>query len=145
VTEFGADHAIDYGAADWPEQVREVTGGRGADLVLDAVGGETATRALAAAADGGGRIGLYGFASGQWPPLDAQTLGRRGLTVSGPLGVLFRKPDAEQRDDAEQALAAAARGELTPRIHARYPLERAADAHHELEARRSIGAILLTD
>ncbi|WP_371786579.1 zinc-binding dehydrogenase [Streptosporangium subroseum] len=144
VTEFGADHAIDYGAADWPDQVREVTGGRGADLVLDAVGGQTATRAQAAAADGAGRIGLYGFASGQWPALDAQTLGRRGLTVSGPLGMLFRKSDAEQRDDAEQALAAAARGELTPRIHAHFPLERAADAHRELEGRRSIGAIVLT-
>jgi NADPH2:quinone reductase len=144
VTEFGADHAIDYGAADWPDQVREVTGGRGADLVLDAVGGQTATRAQAAAADGAGRIGLYGFASGQWPTLDAQTLGRRGLTVSGPLGMLFRKSDAEQRDDAEQALVAAARGELTPRIHAHFPLERAADAHRELEGRRSIGAIVLT-
>jgi NADPH2:quinone reductase len=144
VTEFGADHAIDYGAADWPDQVREVTGGRGADLVLDAVGGQTAAQALVAARDGAGRIGLYGFASGQWPALEAQTLGMRGLTVSGPLGMLFRRSDAEQRDDAERALAAAARGELTPRIHARFPLERAADAHRELEGRRSIGAIVLT-
>ncbi|MEW9528286.1 zinc-binding dehydrogenase [Microbispora sp. NPDC049125] len=144
VKEFGADHAIDYGATDWADQVREVTGGRGVDLVLDAVGGQTATRALTAAADGGGRIGLYGVASGQWPALDAQTIGRRGLTVSGPLGMVFRKSDAEQRDDAEQALAAAARGELTPRIHARFPLERAADAHRELEGRRSVGAIVLT-
>jgi NADPH2:quinone reductase len=58
--------------------------------------------------------------------------------------MVFRKSDAEQRDDAEQALAAAARGELTPRIHARFPLERAADAHRELEGRRSVGAIVLT-
>ena len=144
VTEFGADHVIGYGAADWPDHVRELTGGRGADLVLDAVGGETATRALAATADGDGRIGLYGFASGQWPVLDAQSIGRRGLTVSGPLGTVIRKPDAEQRDDAEQALLAAARGELSPRIHARFPLERAADAHRELEGRRSVGAIVLT-
>jgi NADPH2:quinone reductase len=144
VTEFGADHAIDYGAVGWPDQVRELTAGRGATLVLDAVGGQTATHALAATADGGGRIGLYGFASGQWPALDAQAIGRRGLTVSGPLGMLIRKSDAEQRDDAKQALAAAARGELTPRIHARFPLERAADAHRELEGRRSVGAIVLT-
>ena len=144
VTEFGADHAIDYGAAGWPDEVRELTGGRGADLVLDAVGGQTATRALAATADGAGRIGLYGFASGQWPTLDAQAIATRGLTVSGPLGMLIRKPDAGQRNDAEQALAAAARGELTPRIHARFPLERAADAHRELEGRRSVGAIVLT-
>lgn len=144
VTEFGADHAIDYGAASWPGQVRELTGGRGADLALDAVGGETATRVLAAAADGGGRIGLYGFASGRWPDLDAKTIATRGLTVSGPLGMVIRKPDAEQHEDAAQALAAAARGELTPRIHARFPLERAADAHRELEGRRSVGAIVLT-
>jgi NADPH:quinone reductase len=144
VTEFGADHAVDYSAVGWPDQVRELTAGRGATLVLDAVGGETAASALAAAADGAGRIGLYGFASGEWPVLDAQTIVRRGLTVSGPLGMVFRKSDAEQRDDAEQALAAAARGELTPRIHARFPLERAADAHRELEARRSVGAIVIT-
>ena len=144
VTEFGADHAIDYAADDWPDQVRELTGGRGADLVLDAVGGRTAAHALAAAADGGGRVGLYGFASGEWAALDAQTIGRRGLTVSGPLGILIRESDAVQRDDAEQVLAAAARGELTPRVHARFPLEHAADAHRELQERRSVGAIVLT-
>lgn len=144
VAGFGADHAVDYGAAGWPDQVRELTDGQGATLVLDAVGGETAAAAFAAAADGQGRIGLYGYASGGWPPLDIQAIARRGLTLCGPLGMVIRKPDADQRDDAEQALAAAVRGELTPRIHARFPLERAADAHRELEARRSVGAIILT-
>jgi NADPH:quinone reductase len=144
VTEFGADHALDYAAADWADQVREWTGGRGASLVLDAVGGETAVSALAATADGEGRIGLYGYASGSWPPLDIPAIAKRGLTLSGPLGMVIRKSDAEQRADAEQALTAAGRAELTPRIHARYPLEQAADAHRELEARRSVGAIVLT-
>jgi NADPH:quinone reductase len=144
VTKFGADHAVDYGAVDWPDQVRELTGGRGASLVLDAVGGEIAASALAATADGEGRIGLYGYASGSWPPLDVPAITKRGLTLSGPLGIVIRKSDAEQRADAQQALAAAARGELTPRIHARFPLEKAADAHRELEGRRSVGAIVLT-
>jgi len=144
VKEFGADHAINYGAAGWPDQVRELTGGRGATLVLDAVGGATTASALAAVADGTGRVGLYGYASGTWPTLDIQAVTRRGLTLSGPLGMVIRESDARQRDDAEQALAAAARGELTPRIHARFPLDRAADAHRELEARRSVGAIVLT-
>jgi NADPH2:quinone reductase len=58
--------------------------------------------------------------------------------------MVIRKSDDAQRADAEQALAAAGRGELTPRIHARFPLERVADAHRELEARRSVGAIVLT-
>lgn len=144
VAEFGADHAVSYEAAGWADRVRELTGGRGATLALDAVGGEVAAAACAATADGAGRIGLYGYASGSWPPLDLPAIVRRGLTLSGPLGMVIRKPDTEQRDDAEQALAAAARGELTPRIYARFPLERAADAHRELEARRSVGAIVLT-
>ena len=124
--------------------MRELTGGRGADLVLDAVGGEIADQALAAASDGGGRIGFYGYASGAWPTLDAKAIGRRGLAVCGPRGIVIRKSDDEQRDDALQALAAAARGELIPRIHARLPLEQAAQAHRELERRRSIGAVVLT-
>jgi NADPH2:quinone reductase len=144
VKEFGADHAVDYGAGGWPDQVRELTGGRGATLVLDAVGGEIARSAIAVAADGAGRIGLYGYASGAFPALDAKVIARRGLTVSGPLGIVIRKSDAEQQADAERALAAAARAELTPRIHARFGLEHAADAHRELEDRRSVGAIVLT-
>lgn len=144
VAEFGADHAVGYETAGWADRVRELTGGRGATLALDAVGGEVAAAACAATADGAGRIGLYGYASGNWPPLDLPAIVRRGLTLSGPLGMVIRKPGTEQRDDAEQALAAAARGELTPRIYARFPLERAADAHRELEARRSVGAIVLT-
>jgi NADPH2:quinone reductase len=58
--------------------------------------------------------------------------------------MVIRKSDAEQRDDAEQALAAAAGGGLRPRIHGRFPLEQAARAHRELEARRSVGAVVLT-
>lgn len=141
VKEFGADHALDYGDG-WADRVHELTGG--ATLVLDAVGGAIGASAVAAAADGVGRVGIYGFASGDWTPVDVATLVRRGLTVSSPLRVATAKPDAEQRDDAEQALAAAARGELTPRIHARFPLAQAADAHRELESRRSIGAVVLT-
>ncbi|WP_218156720.1 zinc-binding dehydrogenase [Amycolatopsis saalfeldensis] len=144
VSEFGADHAVGYGAAGWAEQVRELTGGRGVTLALDAVGGRTTVSALAAIADGEGRLGLYGYASGDWPPLPVEAITRRGLTLSGPLGTVIRKPDADQRDDAGQALAAAARGELVPRIHARFELERAAEAHRELETRRSVGALVLT-
>jgi NADPH:quinone reductase len=144
VTGFGADHAIDYGAGGWAKQVSELTDGRGATLVLDAVGGSVAASAFAATADGVGRIGLYGYASGSWPALDLQAIARRGLTLCGPLGMVIRKSDAEQRDDAEQALAAAARGGLRPRIHGRFPLDQAACAHRELEARRSVGAVVLT-
>ncbi|MCX4096209.1 zinc-binding dehydrogenase [Nocardia sp. alder85J] len=144
VTAFGADAVVDYGAPDWAERVRELTGGRGVDLLLDSVGGGVAETAFTLVADTG-RIGLYGFASGRWPvvDLDSLRLGQRGLTLTGPLGLVFRKSGAEQRDDAEQALAAAAQGRLRPRIHATLPLERAAAAHRDLEDRRTVGAIVL--
>lgn len=142
VTAFGADHAIDHTAADWPSRVRELTGG--ADVVLDAVGGEVGAGAADAAADGRGRIGVYGYSSGGWLPIDVPIIARRGLTVVGPLGIVFGKPAAAQRADADRALSAAVAGALTPRIHASYPLERAADAHREIERRRSVGAVLLT-
>jgi NADPH:quinone reductase len=143
VKEFGADHALDYGDG-WPDRVRELTGGRGVTLALDAVGGETGAAAVTAAADGVGRIGIYGFACGDWTPVDVATIVRRGLVVASPLGIAVRKSGADLRADGEQALAAAARGELTPRIHAQFPLARAAQAHRELESRRSVGAIVLT-
>jgi NADPH2:quinone reductase len=141
--ELGADVAFDYTERDWPEHVRKATGDRGAAVVLDAVGGAIGAQALDAAADAGGRVGVYGFTSGTWTALDTMTIARRGLTVTGPLGVTFAKPAVQQRADAEQALAFAAAGQLVPRIHAVYPLEKATEAHAELAGRRSAGALLL--
>ncbi|SEG77134.1 NADPH2:quinone reductase [Actinacidiphila yanglinensis] len=142
--DFGADVVVDYTGADWPERVREALGGRGADIVLDAVGGEVAQQALAATADGGGRFGLYGFTSGRWAELDDLTIGRRGLSVVGVLGIVFARPAREQRADAALALAEAAAGRLVPAVHAGYPLERAAEAHAAVEGRATVGAVLIT-
>ncbi|WP_327287674.1 zinc-binding dehydrogenase [Streptomyces sp. NBC_01198] len=140
---FGADTVVDYTAPDWVKKVREATGGKGADVVVDAIGGDIATQALEATADGGGRFGLYGFTSGTWLPLDAHQIGRRGITVVGALGITFAKPVEEQRADAAEALRAAAAGQLVPRIHGTFPLDRAADAHRAVESRDSIGAVLI--
>lgn len=141
--EFGADVVVDYTDADWAAQVREATAGRGADVVLDAVGGDTAVQALAATADGGGRFGLYGFTSGRWAELDPLAIAGRGLAVIGVLGIVFAKPAAEQRADVALALAEAAAGRLVPRVHASFPLERAADAHAAVEGRANVGAVLI--
>lgn len=140
---LGADAVVDYRGPGWVAQVRAATGGRGASVVLDAIGGTVGAQAVEAAADGSGRVGLYGFASGAWTPIDIGQVSRRGLTVTGALGMAFAKSAAEQRSDTEHALRAAADGRLTPRIHATYPLEHAARAHADLEERRTIGAVVL--
>lgn len=144
VRDLGADVAIDYSQPGWVAEVRTATDGRGADVTLDAVGGQTGAQALAATADGGGRFGLYGFTSGSWIELDAHTVGRRGISVVGALGIAFAKTTAEQRADAERALQAAAAGLLSPTIHATFPLDRAADAHVAVEDRSRVGAVLIT-
>jgi NADPH2:quinone reductase len=125
-------------------QVRAATGGRGASVVLDAIGGTVGGQAFAAAADGSGRIGLYGFASGGWSPIEPGELSRRGLTVTGALGVAFARSAADQRADAEEALRAAAAGRLIPRVHAAHSLDHAARAHADLEGRQTVGAVVLT-
>lgn len=93
-------------------------------------------------AAGSGRIGVYGFASGD-STIGTKDIGGKGLTLVGALGIVRAKPQAEQRANVEGVLRAVSLGELTPRIHRSHPLERAADAHADLEARRNIGAILL--
>ncbi|GLY66684.1 zinc-binding dehydrogenase [Amycolatopsis taiwanensis] len=140
--ESGADAVVDYRTADWAGQVRELTGG-GADLVLDAIGGDIGAQAFDALADGRGRLGVYGFTSGTWTAVDMPQLLRRGLTVAGPMGMIMTKTQAAQRADVEHALNAASAGQLIPRIHAAYLLENAAQAHEDLEQRRIIGAIHL--
>jgi NADPH:quinone reductase len=142
VADLGADHAIDYRAAGWVDRVKEATNGRGADVVLDAVGGDVGDQALSAVADGG-RLGIYGYASGRWLTIDQHQVAIRGLSVMGPLGIVFAKPADEVRADTEHVLAAAAAGTLVPRIHATYPLEQAARAHADLASRTTIGVLLL--
>jgi NADPH2:quinone reductase len=140
---LGVDAVVDYSNPDWIERVKAASGGRGVDVALDAIGGQIGAGALSALRDGAGRLGTYGFASGEWTPLDAGVLGRRGLTVVGAAGVTFAKPEAEQRADTERALSELAAGRLKPRVHAVLPLHDAPRAHTELEERRNVGAILL--
>ncbi|CAM3435256.1 zinc-binding dehydrogenase [Kibdelosporangium persicum] len=105
-------------------------------VVLDSVGGEVAEKAMAVAKD---RVGLYGFASGSWPKLDADLIARKGLTVVGASAVVRRRTPEKQRADAEQAL----NSRLQAKIHAVHPLAEAAKAHREIEERRNVGAVLL--
>ena len=141
---FGADVTVDYSQPGWVAQVKSATACRGVDVVLDATGGTTGGRALEIAVNGSGRIGAHGYTSGAWTTIDTRQLVRRGLTVTGALGVALAQPQAEQRADAEHALQAAHAGHLLPHIHATYPLAQAAQAHADLEQRRTTGALLLT-
>jgi NADPH2:quinone reductase len=143
ITQVGADIAIDYSEDDWVEQVRKATNGKGADLVLDGVGGTIGHQAFEATVKGSGRLGVYGFSSGAWTKIETRELAARGITVIAPLAIAFAKPAQEARIDAETALAEAAAGKLSAVIGPTYPLERAADAHTAIEARQTTGKVQL--
>lgn len=143
VSRLGADAAIDYSEDNWVEQVRDATGGQGADVVLDAIGGTIGRQAFEALANGRGRLGIYGHSSDSWIAIGIEEIARRGLTVTGPLGMILARPEQEQRSYAIFALTEAAAGRLAPIIGQAYPLERAAEAHAALEARQTVGNVLL--
>jgi NADPH2:quinone reductase len=143
ISRLGADAAIDYSEDNWVELVREATGGKGADAVLESVGGTIGLQAFEATANGHGRIGVYGASSGTGITIDALNLARRGVTLVGSLGIAMAMTEQEIRANVEKVLTEAAAGRLTAVIGQTYPLERVAEAHAALETRQTIGKALL--
>ncbi len=139
----GAHHVLNYGRTPFPARVRELTGGRGVDVVYDAVGRDTFADGLTCLRPGGTFV-LYGQASGAVDPIDPQLLNSYGsLFLTKPsLSHYDRTPERVRRRAAtvfDDVLA----GRLRVRVHATYPLAAAAVAHDELANRRTRGKILL--
>lgn len=136
----GADVTVDYSEAGWQDRVREATGGAGADLTFDGAGGPLGAEAFGATADGG-RFVTYGTSDGFTeiaPDLaKARRVSVRNALAGGP-------PDqATARAQLERTLALAAEGRLGSPVGARFPLERAVDAHSALAGRAVAGKALL--
>jgi NADPH2:quinone reductase len=137
---LGADTVVDYSAPDWASQVREATGGAGADVVLDGAGGAVGTAAFGVTADGG-RFSAHGAASGSFAVIDEQLAARRRVTVRGISSVQFSPADSRRLTG--QALAAAADGSIRPVTGQTFPLDHAQQAHAAIESRAVLGKTLL--
>jgi NADPH:quinone reductase len=143
VRRLGADEVIRYRDVDVRQAVRELTDGRGVDVVYDSVGEDTFDTSLQCLRPRGLFV-LYGRSSGAVPPFDLQRLARNGsLFITRPsLGHYVATPDElAWRGGAVLDLVAA--GDLDVRIHDRYPLEDAARAHHDLASGTTSGKLLL--
>ncbi|MFE2295543.1 zinc-binding dehydrogenase [Streptomyces sp. NPDC059452] len=129
---------VDYSQEQWPRQVRDAAGG-GLDVVFDGVGGVIGT-AAAGALGPGGRLSLYGMASGADAELDEDDLAARRIRTLG----LFAAPDpAATHAFIGEALRLAADGVLRPVVGQVFPLASAAEAHAAIEARATVGKTLL--
>jgi NADPH2:quinone reductase len=137
----GAAHAIGYDRFD--DQVRELTEGKGVDVVYDGVGATTFERSLASLRKRG-LVALFGAASGPVPPFDLQKLNSLGsLYVTRPtLADYIEGPDLARR--ASDIFGDLTAGRLKFKIGGSYPLRHAAEAHRDLQDRKTSGKLVLT-
>jgi NADPH:quinone reductase len=137
----GVDFHASY--TDFPAVVSEATGGRGADVVFDGVGQDTFDASLSALRKRGMMV-LYGGASGQVPPLDPQRLNSGGsLYLTRPTLVHYVTDRTELLWRASDLFRWIAKGDLSVRVGAEYPLPDARRAHEDLAGRRTTGKLIL--
>ncbi len=143
-TAAGADAVIDYRAEDLKTRAKALTGGKGADVIVDPVGGPYSEPALRATA-WRGRFLVIGFAAGDIPKIPLNLTLLKGCAVVGVFWGSFvaREPAAHARNQAQLAAWFTA-GELKPLISARYPLERAVEALEALAGRHARGKLVVT-
>ncbi|MEJ8574048.1 NAD(P)H-quinone oxidoreductase [Microbaculum marinum] len=141
--DLGADLAIDYKTADFVEAVKQATGGRGVDVILDMVGGDYVPRNYHAAAEDG-RIVQIAFLRGNKPTIDLNPLMRKRLTHTGstlrPRPVEFKADLAASLEAKVWPLIAA--GDVKVVMDSTFPLAEAAAAHARLDADH-IGKVIL--
>ena len=141
---LGAERGINYRTEDFVAVVKELTNGKGVDVILDMVGGDYLPREIACLADDG-RISLIAVQGGTKAELDLGTLLRRRLTVTGstlrPRSVAFKAAIAQQLRATVWPLIEA--GKVKPVIYKTFPLEKANEAHALMEASTHVGKIML--
>jgi putative PIG3 family NAD(P)H quinone oxidoreductase len=142
--ELGADVLIDYHREDFVERALAVTGGRGVDMVLDAIGADYLARNLAVLAPGG-RLVSIGVQSGARAELDLGALLRRRATV---MGATLRSRPAEDKaaivqDVRDHVWPAIESGQVVPVIDRILPVTEVAEAHRVVSASEHVGKVLL--
>jgi NADPH2:quinone reductase len=141
--EAGADHIILYGKEDVARQVRELTDGKGVEVTFDGVGLDTWETSLDSTARRG-MIVSYGNASGAVSGVSLSTLARKGsLYVSRPTLFDYYHNLAERAAGAEYVFDMFRQAIIKLNIGQRYALEEAAQAHRDLEARKTTGSTIL--
>src|ERR1700754_1614441 len=142
VLELGADAAIGYDEPNWPATVLELTGGRGADVLIESIGGEGFEQNVQALATFGGYL-MLGSTSGPGEPFAPRRLMTKSQAMIGfYLPVFYDRP--ELIGNALRFLADGLRaGRITPQVDEILPLSQAAEAHRRLERREVRGVVVL--
>jgi len=139
----GCHHVLVLGRDDLPARVRSLTGGQGAHVVYDSIGKDTFTASLDSLRPLGMMV-TYGNASGPVPPFAPLELARRGsLFLTRPILFHYMLRRAELERGARELFDVIGRGAVRIEIGQSYALQDVAQAHRDLEARRTIGSTVL--
>jgi putative PIG3 family NAD(P)H quinone oxidoreductase len=142
---LGADHAINYRTHDFVAEIKRLTGGHGADVVLDMVAGDYVGREIECLADDG-RLAIIATQGGNASQVDAGLVLRKRLTISGstlrPRSVAYKAALALELRERIWPLIEA--GRVRPVIHQVFPAAQAAQAHALMESSTHVGKIVLT-
>lgn len=139
----GCDHVINYAAGGFVDEVRALTKGRGVDVVYDSVGQTTFEQSLKCLRRRGTLVS-FGESSGDPDPIPPRRLGQLGsIFLTHPSLPDYTSTRAELLETANDLFGMVASGKIRIDVTAEYPLQDAARAHADLEARKTVGAILL--
>ncbi|MGI3183909.1 quinone oxidoreductase family protein [Nioella aestuarii] len=142
--DHGASECINYRTEDWVTRVKELTGGAGVDVVMDAVGADTFEGSLDSLRPLGMMIS-FGNASGPVPPFSVGILGQKGsLKITRPTLFTHIADGATCQEMARDLFEKVVAGDVKIRIAQRFPLEEVGEAHRTLEARKTTGSTILT-
>jgi NADPH2:quinone reductase len=140
----GAAHVIDYSKEDFAARVKEITGGKGVKVVYDSVGKDTFDQGIECLRPFGLMV-CFGNASGPVPPVNPGMLAAKGslyLTRQTLFTHIATREATQQM--ADELFAVVGDGRVKIRIDQRYPLAEAAQAHRDLEARKTTGCTVFT-
>ncbi|HEY1849520.1 MAG TPA: quinone oxidoreductase [Candidatus Binataceae bacterium] len=140
--QYGADEVINYESHDFAEEAKRLTGGKGVDLILDAVGKPTFEKGIGCLAPFGHTI-LYGRAGGPPDKLDVFRLFEKSLKVSGFVLYTASANHELMRKGTEQSFNLMREGKLKILIGKTFPLAEAPAAHRFIESRGSVGKLVL--
>ena len=141
--QLGADHGINYKTQDYAEEVKALTGGRGADVIFDPVGGDVFDRSTKCIAFEG-RLVVIGFTSGRIPELKANHVLVKNYSVVGlHWGAYVRHKPALIDAAAGELFRLYEGGKIKPHISATYPLSRAVEALQAVTSGKTTGKVVL--
>jgi NADPH2:quinone reductase len=140
----GADEAINYRDGDWVERVRELSDGRGADVIYDSVGGDVfdgSTRCIA----WNGRLLVVGFASGRIPEIKVNRILLKNISIVGLHWGAHATQEPERVEATFEGLARLwADGKIRPVVYRSWPLEELPAALEALGSRKTYGKVVIT-